>query len=193
MKPGPAMPSPVPINGVPGAAGAEDGWLEVHVVFSGHAQIRWLRLLQPGFRHCFAALSNGRAWITFDPLSPATEIAVQPVPGSFDLPAWYRTQGLVTVPARLRRGHEQPAPVAPFTCVEAVKRLLGIHARRIVTPFQLFCHLQADPSRPLCGADRSAHSDHEGEFSHGQSASSAKSAARSDARNTLACGAQPAG
>jgi hypothetical protein len=33
------------------------------------------------------------------------------------------------------------APVRPFTCVEAVKRLIGIHAPWTLTPWQLFGHL----------------------------------------------------
>src|SRR3954466_12569602 len=29
------------------------------------------------------------------------------------------------------------APWAPFTCVEAAKRVLGLHVRRVMTPWQL--------------------------------------------------------
>ena len=34
-----------------------------------------------------------------------------------------------------------PAPIGIFTCVEVVKRILGIHARRIFTPWQLYHYL----------------------------------------------------
>ena len=51
------------------------------VVFCGDADLWWLRLLRPGFRHCFVALNDGTHWITMDPLSPHLEIAVQPVAG----------------------------------------------------------------------------------------------------------------
>jgi len=33
------------------------------------------------------------------------------------------------------------APWMPHTCVEAVKRVIGLHARFIITPWQLYRHL----------------------------------------------------
>jgi hypothetical protein len=43
--------------------------------------------------------------------------------------------------APIRRDHLRPAPLAPFTCVEAAKRVLGLHDRRVVTPWQLYRRL----------------------------------------------------
>lgn len=126
------------------------------VVFSGEAELAWLRLLRPGFRHCFVALNDGRHWITIDPLSPFTDVAVPSVPADFDLPDWFRRQGMTVVPGGLRRGLTRPAPWAPFTCVEAVKRVLGIQDRFVLTPWQLYRHLiRAVPASsghgvPLC-------------------------------------------
>jgi hypothetical protein len=42
----------------------------------------------------------------------------------------------------LRRDITKAAPFMLFTCVEAVKRVLGIHRRGIVTPWQLYQHLK---------------------------------------------------
>lgn len=111
------------------------------VVFCGQADLFWLRLLRRGFRHCFAVLNDGERWITIDPLSPCLEIAVQPVPAAFDLPCWLRERGHVVVPATVGRGHGRPAPWAPFTCVEAVKRVIGLHDRFVLTPWQLYRRL----------------------------------------------------
>lgn len=111
------------------------------VVFCDATDLPWLRLLKPGFRHVFVALADGPHWITLDPLSPHTEVAVQPVPAGFDLAGWFREQGLVVVEAAVARGHRRPAPFGPFTCVEAVKRVLGLHAPFILTPFQLYRRL----------------------------------------------------
>lgn len=119
------------------AAGRE----RAYVVFCGDTHLAWLRLLRPGFRHCFLAVNDGRHWITLDPLSTYTELAVQPVPASFDLAGWYRAAGRTVLPARIDRARRRPAPLAPFTCVEAVKRALGIHDRWLLTPFQLYRHL----------------------------------------------------
>ena len=38
---------------------------DAFIVFGGQADQRWLRLLRPGFRHCFAAIADaaaGRCW-----------------------------------------------------------------------------------------------------------------------------------
>jgi hypothetical protein len=111
-------------------------------VFTGQTDLAWLRLLKPGFRHCFLALNDGRHWLTLDPLATFTELAVQPVPADFDLAGWYRANGLTVVEAAMVRGHCRPAPLGPFSCVEALKRALGIHDRWLLTPFQLYRHLR---------------------------------------------------
>lgn len=121
--------------------GPAQGPERAYVVFCGETQLAWLRLLRPGFRHCFLALNDGAHWITLDPLSTYTDVAVQPVPARFDLAAWYRAAGRTVVPARIDRTRRRPAPWAPFTCVEVVKRALGIHDRWLLTPFQLYRHL----------------------------------------------------
>ena len=59
-------------------------------VFSGKADLRWLRLLRPGFRHCFVALEEAGRWVTVDPLAGYTDVALQPVPAAFDLAGFYR-------------------------------------------------------------------------------------------------------
>lgn len=110
------------------------------VVFTGEAELWWLGCLRPGFRHCFALLNDGRHWVTLDPLSSHTEVAVQPVQADFDLPAWFRGRGHAVAAAPLRRGGG-PAPFAPFTCVEAVKRVIGLRAPFVLTPAQLYQRL----------------------------------------------------
>ncbi len=112
-----------------------------YVVFCGQTDLAWLRVLKPGFRHCFLALNDGRHWLTMDPLATCTELAVQPVPPAFDLAAWYRQQGHRVVPAAIVHNRRRPAPWAVFSCVEAVKRALGIHDRWLLTPYQLYRHL----------------------------------------------------
>lgn len=136
-------PAPAPAATAPASAATARAW----VVFCGEAELWWLKFLRPGFRHCFALLNDGRNWVTLDPLSSHTEVAVQPVPPDFDLPAWFRARGHAVVPAGLRRGHARPAPFAPFTCVEAVKRVLGLHAPFVLTPRQLHRRLVQPSSR----------------------------------------------
>lgn len=126
-----------------GAARPGKAW----VVFDGRADIWWLRLLKPGFRHCFVVLDgfvvpqDGRRWVVVDPVSPFTDVAVLDLPAGYDLPGWFRAMGMTVVAAPLRRDATRPAPWAPFTCVEAVKRVLGLHAALVLTPWQLYRRL----------------------------------------------------
>jgi hypothetical protein len=127
---------------IPSAA-APAAW----VVFTGEAPLWWLRLLKPGFRHCFVVLNDGARWILVDPLAPHTDVRVLDLPPSWDVPGWYRRRGNAVVRAGVRRDRCRPAPVGPFTCVEAVKRVIGLADVAIVTPWQLYRRLvPTDPS-----------------------------------------------
>ncbi len=110
------------------------------VVFSGHTDLPWLRILKPGFRHCSVLINDGTHWITFDPLSNYTDIMVHNMPVAFDLPLWLKERGHKVIAANIDR-HKTPAPWMLFTCVEAVKRVLGIHKLMIFMPWQLYQYL----------------------------------------------------
>lgn len=123
--------------------GAQKAW----VVFSGQTEFSWLKFLRPGFRHCYVLLNDGERWSSVDPLSHFTEVAIHHhVPPDFDLPAWLESRGLKPVFAPVRRPLKKPAPLMLFTCVEAVKRILGIHRRFILTPWQLYRYLEKGDS-----------------------------------------------
>jgi len=117
-------------------SGSQQAW----VVFSGQADLPWLRFFKPGFRHCYVLMNDGSHWITLDPLSSHMDVQVHHVPQDFDMPRWLKSRGLCVMRADLSRV-EKPAPWMAFTCVEAVKRVLGLHKRLIFTPWQLYRHL----------------------------------------------------
>lgn len=110
------------------------------VVFSGKTDLPWLRFLKPGYRHCYALLFDGQNWVTVDPMSHGMDVHVQDIPAEFNMPLWLKTRGVTVVPASIERIAKQ-APFSMFSCVEAVKRVLGIQNRWIVTPWQLYRHL----------------------------------------------------
>lgn len=122
-------------------AGGRPAWREALVAFGDAHDLWWLRILKPGFRHCFVALSDGGCWVVLDPLSHATAIAVHPPIPAGRLAAFYRGRGLAVVAVRPRIPPRRAAPWRPYTCVEAVKRVLGIQDGRIHTPWQLYRHL----------------------------------------------------
>jgi hypothetical protein len=114
--------------------------LKAWVVFCRNSDIWWLRFFKRGFKHCFLILNDGCNWITYDPMSAFTEISVQKTPISFNLPEWFSKRGDKVVPSIVEKRHKV-APVSLFTCVEGVKRVLGIHDFWILTPHQLYKHL----------------------------------------------------
>ena len=118
--------------------------LRAWVVFTGKTELKRLRWLKRGFRHCYLLFHDGRGWYSFDPLAHCTEFAVHSqLEAGFDLPLWLARRGLTVVPAAIETPPPRPAPLMPFTCVEAVKRLLGIRDRRVFTPWRLYRYLSA--------------------------------------------------
>lgn len=113
------------------------------VAFTNQTEFRFLRLFKRGFRHCFVLIHDGTHWISIDPMAHYMEVAVQEVAPDFDLVHWLRQQGHMVVDAPLSQELRLGAPIRLFTCVEACKRVLGIHKMTILTPWQLYNHLNS--------------------------------------------------
>jgi hypothetical protein len=123
------------------------------VVFSGRTGVRWLRWLKPGYRHCFVAVDDGIEWLTVDPLLHRLEIRASGLPSAFDLAAEYRRRALDVIEVVPEAVPLRRAPLGLFTCVETAKRLLGVRARRVLTPWQLRRWLlAAAAAKPASGA-----------------------------------------
>lgn len=111
------------------------------VGFADTTTLPCLRLLKRGFRHCFVFLETPSGWILVDPLSHQIDTMIVHDVGAVDILRGYRSQGCHMIETRARRAPARCAPLAPLTCVEVVKRCLGIQARWVLTPWQLFRHL----------------------------------------------------
>lgn len=117
---------------------------QAFVAFTEKTTLLWLRLILPrGFRHCSVIVNDGRHWASLEALSGYSELIVHDVPSDFDLPQRLREQGMVVVPATLRRDAKAKKPrlFSVFTCVESVKRVLGLRKFFVLTPGQLYKHL----------------------------------------------------
>lgn len=113
------------------------------VVFTDGQDIWWLRLLRPGFRHVLVALHTAGHWLIVNPLAHVTRVDLVTDRPGLDLAAWFRDQGHTVVETRTRVPPLREAPWSPMTCVEVVKRLLGLHARWTLTPHALYRRLAA--------------------------------------------------
>ena len=113
------------------------------VAFSGQTELVWLHVLRPGFRHCFAVVeteSQSGTWMLYNPLSNGTQLALWPHANEKTIRAWLCQHGYCVIET-----HTQPISTRtygwrPYTCVEAMKRVLGLHAPAVFTPWQLSPH-----------------------------------------------------
>ncbi len=122
----------------------------VLVVFSGETEVAWLRLLlKKGFRHCFVVIDKNDHRIICNPLFHQTEIATVGNVSLDKVAEWYENLGMTVVNSFIRDAPQRAAPCRPYTCVEAVKRIIGIQAGRILTPYQLYKHLIYENSNKI--------------------------------------------
>ena len=115
------------------------GTCALWVVFSDDTDIGFLKMLKRGFRHCFVLIRQDRTWILVDPRADMTEITILPHPAHFNLPRYFTETGktVCRVPATMN-APRRIAPLVPWSCVESVKRVIGLHARFTLTPYQLY-------------------------------------------------------
>lgn len=116
------------------------------LVFTGTTCLTFLRGLRRGYRHCFAVILFDTQCVIFDPLSHQTflEYSVQADP--IQLARGYQRLGFTVITTDILSAPPRLAPLRPYTCVEAVKRVLGMHLPKVFTPWQLF--------RVLAGVER---------------------------------------
>ncbi len=117
------------------------------VVFTNQTDLRMVGMLKKGYRHCFILINDGEQWISIDPMANYMDVVVHHVPCEFDMPNWLLERGHRVIPACLNVDVSRAAPLMLFTCVEACKRILGIHKRFIFTPWQLFKYLNKQNSK----------------------------------------------
>lgn len=114
---------------------------QAYVVFQDNTSLWWLRFLKKGFRHCYLLLvvENGASVLELNPMSNQIFIKFYTQVNGFDyIYQLKKNPQLKVCEAKIGSAPLKCAPVMAFTCVEFVKRVLGIHSKTIITPFQLF-------------------------------------------------------
>lgn len=101
-----------------------------------------LRLLRPGFRHCFCLLREADAWLVCDPLKGGLVLEILPGWPTEALAGHYLATGRhVAVGTARRGGAVAGTGLRLLSCVEVVKRAIGVAAAGVLTPRQLFRRL----------------------------------------------------
>ncbi len=107
------------------------------VVFHDHGHGFLRKCLRWGFRHVFVAVLNNGYWIVLDGQAgvPVLEVVAG---ADFDLAGYYRREHGFTV-LGVTAPRDRPAwPLMFGTCVGAVKRVLGLRAPWVLTPYGLY-------------------------------------------------------
>ena len=112
-----------------------------YVVFSDNTSLWWLKLLKPGFRHCYIILKikNSGLWVELNPYSNQTAVFIYEYPKGFDFLDYIkRSRKVILCPIEIAQAPLKCSPLSFFTCVEFVKRVIGLHDCFIHTPWQLY-------------------------------------------------------
>lgn len=118
---------------------------KTYVVFTNTTGLWWLKFLKSGFRHCYLLFSmqNGRKWLEINPYSNQVVISLHRFSKAQSIEDILRIRGdNLSCAVQIKNAPQKCAPLGFFTCVELVKRVLGIHSARIITPYQLYKKLK---------------------------------------------------
>lgn len=107
------------------------------IVIFGPSQLPYLKVLRAGYQHCMIAVQSGGVWQLIDPLSNAFYMTELGIARPDEIITSFADQGFDAVPAQRAAPVMAEMPLTLFTCVEVVKRVLGIRNRWIMTPWQL--------------------------------------------------------
>ena len=117
-----------------------------YVVFEDNTTLWWLRLLKRGFRHCYVLikLRGGKnSWLEINPLSNQLFVSEHYSSSEEDYPVRLRRcRACRVIAVNFARAPLKCAPLGIFSCVEFVKRIVGIHCFSIFTPYQLYKKLK---------------------------------------------------
>lgn len=108
------------------------------VVFENRPGSPLLTFLRPGFRHCFCLLKRPCGWIVCDPLKAGIRLEAIASYDEQHLLRHYRSLGMLALAGSCIADPGGVALLAPLTCVSLVKRLLGLRAPLVWTPYQLY-------------------------------------------------------
>lgn len=110
----------------------------VIVVFEDRTAAPSLKWLRSGFRHCFCLVRRPAGWIVCDPLKSVTRLEVVSCYEERELVAHYRAMNMKALVGSCFSVQPKFPVLRPLTCVEIVKRVIGLHAPTVWTPHQLY-------------------------------------------------------
>ena len=106
-----------------------------YVAFGGLPTHWWTYFLKKGFYHCLLIIGNGREWCIIDPVIHFTDLIIVK---TLHIEQFFIEKGYRLVRTTPQIPHKIKFHLRPMTCVETVKKFLGIESPYLWTPYQLF-------------------------------------------------------
>lgn len=108
------------------------------IVFEDNTTLWWLKFLSHGFRHCYLIVfSDSHPFcVELNPMSNQVFVSIY---NRKHLYSYIKNKNFIII--KIFEPILKPAPLSFFTCVEFIKRILGIHNRFIITPKKLYTAL----------------------------------------------------
>ena len=113
---------------------------DFYIGFSGKTDLFFLKILKSGFRHCFLFYGDNYQTFVLDPLANRIDISFIPLSVGVVCKI-FEDDGVIVLKA-VKKYPKLKIGVGVFTCVEMVKRILGISNIFVFTPFQLYKFLK---------------------------------------------------
>lgn len=119
------------------------------VVFHDKGHGYFSNFLKSGFKHCAVIIDDGEYWVAFDQRANSTDVLVL---GTNDIDIANDYADCTIVGVDIYRRPIKSHFFSPNTCVTSIKRILGIRAKLVQTPYQLYLYLER--SRKVISNDK---------------------------------------
>ena len=112
-----------------------------YIIFENDTDIGFLKFLKKGFRHCFVVCKFKEEWVILDPLASSFSVNIIKISEVTDIIKIYKNMGHKILRVSPIEKPSKMAPIGLFTCVEFIKRFIGIRNYRLITPYSLYTYM----------------------------------------------------
>lgn len=103
----------------------------------------WQRYLKKGYSHSFLVIYDGYFWIKMELTTGYMDICVLPFYNNNTIEDVLRGIDCTYQFIETWRRQRYRSIIAPWSCVEAIKAVIGVRALHVLTPYQLFKYIEA--------------------------------------------------
>lgn len=109
------------------------------LLFSGKTHLYYLKILKKDFRHCIVIMERKGGWLFLNPLRGGLEVSKFPALSIGNIAEVYTELGYKALIGQVNQSERYRRQVT--NCVEVAKRVIGINAEVVRTPYQLYNYL----------------------------------------------------